>query len=314
MSSRRTPLLAAAGLALLLSGCGYSPTAVPKPSDTTAAASTPTTCTTAESRPSQYLRSYAPSQDQSGSTIQAIKDRHVLRVGVSWDTLGMGARNVNNNSVQGFDIDLARAIASALGVRAEFHVISAGDRIDDLVHGKLDVVVRAFTINCVRWKQIAFSSEYYDAGQKVLVRRDAAGSYRGPQSLAGKTVCAINGTTSLDNIKKVEPKAQQVTAATHTGCLMAFQQGDADAITSDDTVLAGLVEQDKYAVVPPQQPLEDEPYGVGMSLKAKDLVAFVNSVIAQYERDGRWQASYDRWLKPNLGVEAHPPAPLYGRS
>ncbi|GAB3867738.1 hypothetical protein GCM10028801_42420 [Nocardioides maradonensis] len=240
----------------------------------------------------------------------------MLRVGVAWDTLRMGARNVNTNGVEGFDIDLARAIASALGgeVRAEFRVITAGNRIKYLQNGTVDMVIRAFTITCDRWKDIAFSSEYFDAGQKVLVRKDAAASYAGPQSLAGKKVCAVTGTTSLANIEQVEKKAIPVTADTNTGCLMAFQQGDADAITSDDTVLAGLVAQDKYAVVPPQRPLEDEPYGVGMNKNAKDLVAFVNHVIAQYEQDGRWQASYDKWLKPYLKVAASPPTPLYGRS
>jgi polar amino acid transport system substrate-binding protein len=313
VSSRRTPILAAAA-ALLLGGCGYAQTAVPRPSAAPSSAPTPSSCSAAQNQPSQYLRSYAPSRSEAGPTIQAIKRRHVLRVGVSWDTLGMGARNVANNSVRGFDIDLARAIAKALGVRPEFRVITAGDRIPMLQSGELDMVVRAFTITCDRWSQIAFSSEYYDAGQKVLVRRDAAASYRGPQSLAGKTVCAIKGTTSLANIQRVEPKAHALVEPTHTTCLMAFQQGDADAITSDDTVLAGLVAQDRYAVVPPQAPLEDEPYGVGMNAHAKDLVAFVNAVIAQYERDGQWRASYDTWLKPYLKADAQPPQPRYGRS
>ncbi|GAB4013307.1 glutamate ABC transporter substrate-binding protein [Nocardioides ultimimeridianus] len=309
---RIVPVALAAGL--LLSGCGYADTVVPKPSAAAASSPAATTCTEAESQPSSYLRSYAPSAVRSGKTIDAIRQRGVLRVGVAWDTLRMGARNVNTNGVEGFDIDLARAIASALGVRAEFRVITASNRIPYLEDGTVDMVIRAFTINCDRWQQIAFSSEYFDAGQKVLVRKDAAASYAGPQSLAGKTVCAVSGTTSLANIQKVERKAIAVTAGTNTGCLMKFQQGDADAITSDDTVLAGLVAQDKYAVVPPQQPLEDEPYGVGMNRDAKDLVAFVNHVIAQYEQDGRWQASYDKWLKPYLKVAASPPAPLYGRS
>ena len=296
-------------LALVLSGCGYAATPLPKPSAAAAPSISAPTCTTTPAD----LRSYDPSPDTSGPTLHAIKTRGAIRIGVSWDTRLMSSRNAQNNRLVGFDIDLARAIAADLHVRTDFHVITAKDRIPMLQNGQLDLVIRSFTINCDRWKQIAFSSEYYDAGQKVLVRKDLAASYHSPHDLAGRHVCAPSGTTSLANIAKVEPKAIPVQAATHTGCLMMLEQGDADAITSDDTVLAGLVDQDPYAVVPRQAPLEDEPYGVGMNADAKDLVAFVNWAIAKYERDGQWKASYDRWLRPALGVDASPPTPLYGR-
>lgn len=309
MSTRRL-VVAAAATVLLVSGCGYAPTALPTSKAEEPSSQTPSTCTTTAGD----LRSYAPSASTSGPTIQAIEQRRALRIGVSWDTYRMAARNPANNSVVGFDIDLARAIAKALGVRPEFRIITAKDRIPFLQQGKVDMVVRNMTINCSRWQDIAFSAEYYAAGQKVLLRRDLAKAYRGPQDLAGVRVCAPSGTTSLDNIKNVQKQVVPVEADTHTGCLMKFQQGDADAITGDDTVLAGLALQDPYADVPPQQPLEAEPYGVGMNQNAKDLVAFVNHAIAQYEASGEWQRSYDRWLKPALKVEAHPPTPLYGRS
>jgi polar amino acid transport system substrate-binding protein len=312
VSTRHARLgLLAAFAALLVSACGYDPTVVPSPEQSAAASPPASTCTP---DPAQDLRSYAPSDRASGPTIDRIKQHRVLRIGVSWDTYRMAARNPSNNSVVGFDIDLARAIASALGVRAEFVIITAADRITDLQDGTVDMVVRNMTINCARWQQIAFSAEYYAAGQKVLLRRDLAKTYHGPSDLAGLRVCAPIGTTSLDNIKKVEPKIIPVGADTHTACLMAFQQGKADAITGDDTVLAGLALQDPYADVPPQQPLEPEPYGIGMNADAKDLVAFVNHALAQYEASGAWQRSYDKWLKPALHVEAHPPTPLYGRS
>jgi len=310
-SRRRGLLIAlAAGALVLASACGYSATPVP----TAAAPSTPppdkSTCTTTKAD----LASYPPNIHAPGPTISRIKKAGVLRIGVSWDTYLMAARNAQSNGISGFDIDVARAIAKALGVRAELDVISAGERQTDLENGTLDMVVREYTITCDRWKHIAFSSEYYDAGQKVLVRKDLADKYAGPQDLAGLRVCAPVGTTSLANIEKVEPKAIAVTAQTHTGCLMKFQQGDADAITGDDTVLAGLVAQDPYAVVPPgQRPLEDEPYGVGMNKKAKDLVRFVNAVLQQYAHDGQWERSYRRWLEPALQVPAQPPTPDFSR-
>ena len=78
---------------------------------------------------------------------------------------------------------------------------------------------------------------------------------------------------------------------------MLFQQGEVDAITGDDTVLAGLAAQDPYAVVPDQKAFTAEPYGLGVNAKNVDFVRFVNARLAQMRSDGEWTAIYNRWLR-----------------
>jgi polar amino acid transport system substrate-binding protein len=168
------------------------------------------------------------------------------------------------------------------------------------------------TITCDRWKQVAFSSEYYRSGQKILVRRgDPAATLA---ALAGKKVCAPSGTSSLTNLRAKAPKAIAVESDSHTGCLVLFQQGQVDAITGDDTVLAGLAAQDPYAVVPEQKAFTSEPYGLGMNADDVDLVRFVNARLAQMRSNGEWTRIYDRWLAAPLGPAPDPPRAVYGRS
>lgn len=311
MTQSRSRLgVAAAVLGLLaLAGCSYDATKVPTPEATPVAEPSPASCETTDAD----LRSYAPSRD-AGEAVKRIRKAGVLKVGVSADTLLLGARNPSTNDIEGFDIDVANKIAAELGVEPQYRVISAADRITLLQKHEIDIVARNMTINCVRWQDIAFSAEYYRAGQKVLVRPDVAETYAGPQDLAGLKVCAPTGTTSVDNIRAKEPKAIAVTAANHTGCLVRFQQGQVDAITGDDTVLAGLVAQDKlYAAVPKQDAFTREPYGIATNADDKDLVAFINSVLEGMRADGSWQKSYDTWLKPYLLIDATQPQPAYGR-
>lgn len=302
---------AAAALALLaLSGCSNDATPVPKYTPPAEAEPAKTTCETTDAD----LRSYAPSRD-AGTAVSRIRRAGVLKVGVSGDTLLLGARNASTNEIEGFDIDIAQRIADELGVKLQKRVISAGDRIQLLEDREVDLVVRNMTINCTRWKEIAFSAEYYHAGQKVLLRSDLAADYKSTDDLDGVTVCAPAGTTSIDNIREKQPGAKAAAALNHTGCLVRFQQGEADAITGDDTVLAGLAAQDDvYASVPKQDPFTDEPYGIGANAGDKDLVRFVNAVLAEMRSDGSWQASYDKWLRPFL--DNAPPTPFqprYGR-
>jgi polar amino acid transport system substrate-binding protein len=246
--------------------------------------------------------------------MRKIQLRGRLIAGVSADSLNLGARNPLTGRIEGFDIDMVRAVAQAIfgdPNKVELRVISSPQRIPVLQENEVDIVARNMTINCSRWTQIAFSAEYYRSGQKVLVQRDSTA--RSLAELPGKTICAPAGSTSLDNLRSKYPAVVPITADTDTGCLVLFQQGKAYGITGDDTVLAGEAAQDPYARVIQAPPFSAEPYGLGINKNEVEFVQFVNGVLEQMKADGRWKASYDKWLAPTLGPAPAPPKPLYGR-
>jgi len=317
MRTRRL-LVGAAAAAVLLAGCGgYADTAVPEP-DAPAGPVLPEPA--APQSCGDPTRSIAPdgSVDELRSDAMAqLRQSDKLVVGVSADSYLLGSNNPFTGEIEGFDIDLAEAIADAIWDddrnHVQLRVITAADRIPLLQSNDLDIVARNMTINCERREEVAFSAEYYRAGQKVLVRKDLAeDGVDSARELAGLRVCAPDGTTSLANILTESPDAEVVTAANHTGCLAKLQNGEADAITGDDTVLAGLAAQDPYAVVPEQDAFTDEPYGIAVNLGNEDLVRFVNAVLEDMREDGSWQDSYDRWLAPTLGEGTGQPRPVYG--
>lgn len=320
MSLRRIPpALGGLALVLALSACGYAPTEVPapieQPTPTAASPAAPPTCDDATTSYAPPATMPTPGAMPAGSTMKEIQDRGRLIVGVSADSYLLGSRNPQSGQIEGFDIDLARAIAEAIfgdPDQIQLRVITAGERIPLLQTGEVDIVVRNMTMTCGRWQEIAFSEEYYRSGQKILVRQGS--DIAGLDALGGRRVCAADGTSSMDNLIRLAPAAEAVGARNHTGCLVLFQRGDVDAITGDDTVLAGLAAQDPYAVVLEGDVLSQEPYGVGVPQEDTDLAAFINGVLEQMREDGRWQESYDRWLAPYLGEGAGQPTPVYGRS
>jgi polar amino acid transport system substrate-binding protein len=299
-------------------GASASSSASASPSPSASPSASATTTPVACDNPTQ---SYAPTGPlpaadalPEGSTMASIRARGRLIVGVSADTYLLGSRNPLTGRIEGFDIDLANAIGQAIlgpNPQVQLVVITAADRIPALTEGRVDIVVRNFTINCDRWTKIAFSQVYYEAGQKVLVRRGSG--LTDLASLAGHRVCAPKGTSSLKNLQEQAPSAVAVPSDTHTGCLVLFQQGEVDAITGDDTVLAGLAAQDPYAVVTDAPAFTKEPYGVATNPAAVDLVRFVNAVLEQMRADGRWAAMYAAWLAPTLGQGTGQPAATYGR-
>jgi polar amino acid transport system substrate-binding protein len=238
-----------------------------------------------------------------------IAQRGHLIVGILEDTAPFAFRDVNLQP-QGFDIDIARDISGAIfgdRERVVFRPTPEVNRLEPVRSGQVDFVVAAVTITCQRREQVDFSTAYYEAGQRILVNRGSGISSL--NDLRGKSVCAARGSTSLATILGAPSKPLAVGTPTETDCLMMLQLGEVDAVSTDDTLLAGMAAQDPQTeVVGPR--LTAEPYGVAINKDSPDLVRFINAVLQRRVQDGRWEASYQRWLR-QLGPPPAPPVTHY---
>ncbi|GAB3977770.1 glutamate ABC transporter substrate-binding protein [Plantactinospora veratri] len=249
-----------------------------------------------------------PRQMPSGSAMDKIVQRGRLIVGVDQNNYQFGFRDPLTGQLTGFDVDIAREIARGLfgdPGRIQFRAISSADRIKVVKDGTVDMVVRTMTMNCERWQEVNFSTEYFTAGQRVLVTRGSG--VKSIDDLRGRKVCAAAGSTSIRNIaaKGTTP----VSVVNWTDCLVLLQQNQVVAVSTDDSILVGLAAQDPNTeVVGPR--FSDEPYGVAISREAPELVRFVNGVLAKIRSDGTWTRLYTRWLT-SLGPAPAPPVARY---
>ena len=311
--------IAAAGALVLLAVAGCTDatdrTAQPGPSASTAAppavAAVDTSCKPRESlRPEGALP--APGSLPADSYMEKIRKNGRLVLGTSQDTLLFSSRNPFTGKLEGFDVDMGRQIAQAIfgdPDKIQIKVIAYDQRVPDAADGTVDLVADTMTINCERWKSVNFSTVYYDAGQKVLVSSDSKA--KSIEDLGGKKVCSVVGSTSLDNITKV-PTAKPVPVgrAGFADCLVAFQQNQVDAISTDDVILAGLASQDPYAKVVGSR-FTEEPYGMAMSNKHPEFTQFVNQVLATNQANGTWKSTYTKWLGNQFGPAPLPPVAEY---
>ena len=119
----------------------------------------------------------------------------------------------------------------------------------------------------------------------------------------------MSGTTSLSRLFALDPRPTLLGVSTWTDCLLVFQQGQVDAISTDDVVLYGLARQDPTVeVVGPAMSVE--PYGVGVKKENSDLVRFVDGVLEQMRDDGTWERLYDAHLR-SFGPSPGPPKAKY---
>ncbi|GLY40950.1 ABC transporter substrate-binding protein [Amycolatopsis sp. NBRC 101858] len=321
--SRRGNTVRAGALAvaaLLLAACGspgkpvdpapVSNAAWPQPAhvggpDSSAGGATDTSC--------DPLVSLAPNGTNvpDGSTMAKIKERGKLIAGVDQTTYLFGFRNPTTGNLEGFDIDMvneiARSIFGSPEGRVQFRAITSGQREDVLEEHQVDIVVRTYSITCSRKKNVQFSSVYYKAGQRILVTKESKVTKLA--DLTGKRVCAAKKSTSAAKIATDPSKPVPISVDNWSDCLVMLQQGQVDAVSTDDTILAGMAAQDPTLKVVGDQ-FTEENYGIGVPKDNEDMVRYVNAVLDKIRSSDVWQNSYRRWVEPSLGP-ASPPSPQY---
>lgn len=283
----------------------------PLPSGATIATpAPPTSPTSACGDPTASLRPLPADAKVPTPSVDRIRERGRLIVGVDTSSNLFSFRDPATGAIVGFDVDIAREVSRDLfgdPDRLEFHILTSADRVAALVDRSVDMVAKTMSITCERRTQVAFSTVYFEAGQRVLSMKGSG--IDGAEDLRNRRVCAVAGSTNLRTIQQLQPDAMVLSVTNWADCLVVLQQRQVEAATADDSLLAGLVAQDpNLELVGPR--LSVEPYGIGLNSADPDLVRQVNRTLDRIRGDGTWQRIHDRWLAP-LGPAPAPPTPHY---
>jgi glutamate transport system substrate-binding protein len=235
-----------------------------------------------------------------------------LRIGISFDQPGLGMKN--GDSYSGFDVDTATYVAKSLGVPAEnitWIQADPGNRESLLTSGAVDMVLSTYSITDERKKVVDFAGPYFEAHQDLLVRRNED-EITGPETLNGRVLCSVAGTTSAALVKeRFKGSIDLREYSKFSDCVSALARSEVDAVTTDDVILAGFAAEPEYKgklkVV--GKGFSDELYGVGVKKGDTELVEKVNTALKAYIADGSWKASLDQTVRPSGYKIPDPPTP-----
>jgi glutamate transport system substrate-binding protein len=249
----------------------------------------------------------------AGSTMDRLNKAQTIKIGTKDDQPGFGLKGLDGKP-QGFDVEIAKIIASELGIAADkitWVSTPSAVREEVLEKGDADIVVATYTINDRRKERIDFAGPYYVAGQHIMVKA-ADNSITGPDSfMAGdKKVCSVQGSTPAANIEKylMDKASQLVLFDIYQKCVDALEQGQVDAVTTDNVILLGFIatNEGKYKLA--GNKFTDEPYGIGVKKGDDAFRTFINDVLEKIYADGRYQKAWQDTagkFDPNLPA---PPA------
>ena len=290
-SSFTVPAVTAAVAALLITGCssGSSPSSGGGP------------------QTSGVKTSFA-----AGSAMARIQQHGKLIVGTAFDIPFFGVKNPTSGNIEGFDADIARLLAAKItgnSDNVQFIETSAANREPFASSGKVDLVIETYSITPARQKVIDFAGPYYIAGQDMLVKKSDT-SITKVDDLGGKSVCAVSGTVTKDNVLARAPQAKITEFADGKQCVEAVKDGRFDTYVDDDVTLIGEVQLAPDQLKMVGAPFTKEPYGIGIKKGESDFDAFINDTLTKAIADGTWQKIYDA----NIGsvVKTKPQIPQPG--
>lgn len=293
MQRRRSIRLmaAAASVALLAVGCGGDDTGG---EDSGSASGTET-----EAAGGDTEGSTEGGGGEGGSDVDRIREAGTMTVGIKYDQPLFGVNSPSG--VVGFDAEIAKIIGEAIfedgfdpATNIEFVEAVSANREPFLQQGEVDIVAATYTMNEERDQVVDFAGPYYIAGQDIMVPSGNPDGIEGIEDLntPDLTTCSVDGSTSIQNFEEQAPEGETITFDTYSKCAEAMSDGRANAVTTDNVILLGLIEQSGGEFELVDNPFTEEPYGIGVP-EGSDLRCFVNGVLQEAYDSGAWAEAFE---------------------
>ncbi len=239
--------------------------------------------------------SESPAAFADGTRMKELADAGKLVVGTKFDQPLFGLKGLDGQP-EGFDVEIAKLIAKKLGIAEDgitFVETVSANREPFLEQKKVDMVVATYTINDKRDMVVDFAGPYFEAGQDILVAKGNPKAIKGPDDLTGKKTCSVSGSTPASTIQTKYPQAELVLFDTYTKCRDALGTGQVDAVTTDNVILAGYVDQDpdKYELI--GKTFTEEPYGIGIPEGQEEFCDFINETLAEAQESGDYAKAFE---------------------
>ncbi|MBE3638180.1 transporter substrate-binding domain-containing protein [Mangrovicoccus algicola] len=230
--------------------------------------------------------------------LEDIKSAGIIRVAVPQDFPPFGSVGTDMKP-QGYDVDMARLIATRLNVDLALVPVTSANRIPFLQTGKVDLVISSMGKNPERDAVIDFSDAYAPFYNGVFGPEDLA--IADASDLSGRTVGVTRGSIEDLELTKIAPAdATLKRYEDNNGTISAFLSGQVEAIATGNVVAAAIIAQD-----PPKKPamkflIKNSPCYVGLNENEPALQAAVNEIIAAAKADGALEEIAQQWLGMGL--------------
>ena len=233
------------------------------------------------------------------STLEKIIKSGKLRVGFEAGYVPFEMTDKKGRFV-GFDIDMAKEMAKAMGVKFVPVNTNWDGIVAALLTDKFDIIMSGMTITQERNLKVNFAEPYIIVGQTILINKKHAGKIKSYKDLnnAKFIVTSKLGTTGEKAVKRMIPKAKYKSFETEQEAALEVVNGRADAFVYDlPYCVTFFAQQGKKAMVFLDTPFTFEPLAWAVNKGDPDFMNWLNNFLRQVKNDGRYDRIYNKWIK-----------------
>lgn len=218
--------------------------------------------------------------------------KDTLTVGAAFDLPGMGYKNPKTGGMEGFEVEIAKAVAGELmgdPTKIEFVQVLPDNRLETLEENRADMVISQLTITPDRAERVDFSIPYYVGREAILVRK--GGGIETYEDLKGKRVALAAGSISLRRMRVALTESTLIVTPEEAGGVQAVVKGEADAASNDDVNLhrmhKNLANPDDYEVIDIGDHFDLKPFGIAVKKGNQELVEALNAIVEKLDASGQ---------------------------
>jgi glutamate transport system substrate-binding protein len=245
---------------------------------------------------------------ESGTQMADLAEAGEIKIGVKVDQPGIGFQEPGADAPTGFDIEIGRILAGALGIddnNIEWVETVSDNREPYLQKGTVDLVIASYSITDERRQVVGQAGPYYVTGQQLLVREEDKETITTPEDTEGKKVCSVTGSTSLERMVQ-DYGSDPVPFSTYSECVDQLENGTVDAVTTDGAILLGYAAESPDELEVVAEPFSEERYGVGYNKDETEMCQFIVDTLQKSMDDGTWAEAFEATLGES-GVETPEP-------
>lgn len=224
----------------------------------------------------------------------ATLQKGVLKIGMEGTYAPFTYRDARGN-LTGFDVDIAKAVAAKMGLKAEFVLTEWGGILAGLQANKYDVIVNQVGINPEREKTIGFSRPYAYSSPQIIVKKTGSFTPKTLADLKGKRV----GVGLGSNYEKGLRDAGGINVVTYPGApeyLADLATGRLDAAYNDRLLVGYLIKSQNLPVRGAGVIGDAQPVGIAMKKSNTSLKAAVDRALLQIKADGTYAKISRQWF------------------
>ncbi|EPM6852407.1 transporter substrate-binding domain-containing protein [Enterococcus hirae] len=230
-------------------------------------------------------------QGQEKDQLAAIKKSGVLKVATSADYAPFEFHTMvdGKDKIVGSDIDLAKAIAKELGVKAEVSDMNFNTVLASLKEEKADLAISAISATDERKQQFDFTDNYYNPPQVVIINKKNKEIYRNANDLKDKNVGAQKGSIQEELVKTQLKGAKLVTIDKVPNMIVEVNQGSLAATVVEKTIAESYIAQNPDLMIADisLEPAPGEAFAIALPKESSQLQKELNQIIKKLNDEGK---------------------------